>query len=420
MLRCLGLIFSLLGSNLAAQAMPHTTLPHYDLEMTSVEYQQAVRAQEEVNLQDGRPVHQSPELDEVFVFGRRNLDWVAHINKNRKGQPPISLSDASTQEAFPIESPRNYNAKIVRETYDRLVTLLPVEMRKVLVENAPFTDAPPIEEKKFIEFGLLVDRVYQLAARWRLMEPYLFQLSLRKKDDVRGYYFLSRLPDLQDKLDRFSSLPQKTQDQLTGWLMNLCLMRNETVTCRNHLEEAKTRGSLWNFYSRYEPSAREKWQSYFVIPQFRRDVQWNEKEPLVMRVPFAEPRDPEVVRFLRLNIEDEWRWKDWSLKLDFVQTNDPNTTRIEFKPGVTPNVNDLSGSIITMDANTPLTEYNVQWTIRHEYGHTLGFPDCYLEFYDNETGIITSYQFDVSNLMCSRRGHLNDGHFQELKRVYFK
>ena len=73
-----------------------------------------------------------------------------------------------------------------------------------------------------------------------------------------------------------------------------------------------------------------------------------------------------------------------------------------------------------MDANAPLTEYDVKWTIRHEYGHVLGFPDCYLEFWDKELKAIVSYQLDTSDLMCSRRGHLKQRHFDALRDAYFR
>jgi hypothetical protein len=81
-------------------------------------------------------------------------------------------------------------------------------------------------------------------------------------------------------------------------------------------------------------------------------------------------------------------------------------------------VDKLGGNEITMDKNAPLSEYEVQWTIRHEFGHVLGFRDCYLEFYDSTEKAIVSYQFDVTNLMCSRQGHLKEIHYQELKRLY--
>jgi hypothetical protein len=148
-------------------------------------------------------------------------------------------------------------------------------------------------------------------------------------------------------------------------------------------------------------------------------VSWKGSAPELMDVPFVNPQTNEIANFLKTNVENEWRFDRWRLQVSFGDFNPIYTTHIEFKPGVTPNVNALAGNIITMDANTPLTEYNVQWTIRHEYGHTLGFPDCYLEFYDEEARQIVSYQLDISNIMCSRRGHIQATHFNELKRLYF-
>lgn len=73
-----------------------------------------------------------------------------------------------------------------------------------------------------------------------------------------------------------------------------------------------------------------------------------------------------------------------------------------------------------MDADQPLTEYDAQWTIRHEFGHVLGLPDCYLEYYDPDKEVIVSYQIDIDDLMCSRHGHIQGHHLDELKRVYFR
>lgn len=405
---------------LMALSVPAHALPHYDLDMNSEEYSRALQVQERLNLDEGRPLNSSPELDVILEFGRRNLDWVDHINKHRTGQAPISLSSAATQQAFPIEAARTYNAQIVRRQYEELLPQLPAEMRKVLVENGAFTDAPPVDEQTFVDFGLRANRIYQLAARWRLMEPYLDELAQRKKHDLRGYYFLSRTEKLKEKLDGFANLPKDSKAQLTEWLLNLCTMMESPKACQPAFDRAVTENKVFDFYNYHEPFARGQWNSYFKIPQSRPDVQWKSDSPMTMRVPFAQPASQEVVNFLRDNIEDEWRWKSWQLRLNFVQTNDEDTTHVVFVPGVTPNVNGLAGSTITMDANEPLTEYNVQWTIRHEYGHTLGFPDCYLEFYDRDAGAVISYQLDITNLMCSRRGHINDGHIKELQRVYYE
>jgi len=105
----------------------------------------------------------------------------------------------------------------------------------------------------------------------------------------------------------------------------------------------------------------------------------------------------------------------WQLRLDFVKVQGPRTPFVVFEPGITPHV---SFPGIYMDSNAPLTEYDVQWTIRHEFGHVLGLPDCYMEFYDTDIEAMVSYQLDVTNLMCSRRGHIQQTHYDELKRIY--
>jgi hypothetical protein len=73
-----------------------------------------------------------------------------------------------------------------------------------------------------------------------------------------------------------------------------------------------------------------------------------------------------------------------------------------------------------MDANTPLTEWDVQWTIRHEFGHVLGFVDCYLEFYDPSEKAIVTYQLDIDHLMCARSGRMQKSMYDVLKQYYLK
>lgn len=73
-----------------------------------------------------------------------------------------------------------------------------------------------------------------------------------------------------------------------------------------------------------------------------------------------------------------------------------------------------------MDSNQPIEEYDSQWTIRHEFGHVLGLPDCYHEFYDTTQEAYVNYQFDVTDLMCSRAGNMNERIYLELKKAYQK
>jgi hypothetical protein len=134
-----------------------------------------------------------------------------------------------------------------------------------------------------------------------------------------------------------------------------------------------------------------------------------------MIFPFLDPNHSILQSFLQSNIEDEWKVSGWNLLLSFRKNA---AARVEFEAGTVPHVNRIGGDVITMDENSSLDDYGVQWLIRHEFGHVIGFPDCYIEFYDSAVGEIISYQIDTTNLMCSRRGHLLPEHLTQLQRAY--
>jgi hypothetical protein len=230
--------------------------------------------------------------------------------------------------------------------------------------------------------------------------------------------------------------------ELSGWLVGEC--RNiEGVTdtpadpdkpdtpvdanlCQTKLNTAIQRnGNPWSFHQTYVGQAAAHWDSYFDIPAHRSDVTWTGSNPGVFSIPFRDPGREDVKNWLRDNIQDEWKWQTdegpWQLTLAFQPGgSDSEITHVKFEAGATPHVNGIAGNEITMDGNRNIGEYTSRWTIRHEYGHVLGFPDCYLEFYDSAAGEMIQYQLDITNLMCSRKGHLQQRHYDELKRVYFK
>ncbi len=137
-----------------------------------------------------------------------------------------------------------------------------------------------------------------------------------------------------------------------------------------------------------------------------------------MNVVFNTPSLPKFIPYLKNNIEDEFRWENWGMKMTFG--NYSSGPRLVFETGVVPHVNGLGGDTITMDSNQPIEEYESQWTIRHEFGHVLGLPDCYHEFYDTDLKAYVNYQLDITDLMCSRAGNIKERIYLELKKAYAK
>ena len=390
-----------------------------DLDMTGREYASFLWSKhEQVRSLTGDV---TDPLQAILATGKRNLDWLDFINASRTAQTKLELSTPATQAGNPITQARKNNREIVSNDWENLkVTLAPV-VAAVLVNQDPFTTELGISDDQFLDEIRKVDRIYQMASRWLLQEPYLDSYTEGAVYDLRGFYYLQQEPDLEHNLNNFDSLDLAKQTELKGWLLQECVNANlSKSSCAYDLDQAVLARGLAGFHANNLPGAQAVWDSFFKIDATRRDVKWTSRNPNSMTIPFRDPQSPSVLAWLRDNIQDEFKWNGWALHLDFKPTGNDTMTHVVFKEGATPHVNELAGSEITMDGNRNIDEYSSRWTIRHEYGHVLGLPDCYIEFYDESEGVMISYQLDITNLMCSRRGHLQERHFDELKRVYLK
>lgn len=386
---------------------------HLELELTSSDYQNLLKDFYRKNPQ------QKHALDPVMAMGKKSLEWLEFINAHREPENQISFSSPSTQPAYPIEAPRISNPTLILKEFEGLKQTLPGWYQAVLFDGAEFAENPPVPDEEFIQLGMRVEFNYTRASRWLLQEPELEQYAARRRDDIRGYYFAAKDSQFESKLALWSTLGASEKETFSSWLIGMC--RNANVgepTCKKELEKTISEHSNpVAFNAKYFSYGKRRYNSFFDLAVKRGDVEWSPGKPNLMILPFQEPVGTEGAKdFLISNIEEEWQWLPWQLKLFFTKSK--NHPKVEFVAGATPHVNGLGGSIITMDANKPLTEYDVRWTIRHEFGHVMGFPDCYVEFYDSTENLMVSYQLDITNLMCSRRGKLQKIHVDQLKKMY--
>lgn len=387
-------------------------LPHWDLEMTSAEYTALLK---------NVPRDRDRALSVILDTGKRSFDWLQFINAHRPEGKKISFSSPDTQLGYPIATPNFSSPAIIEELYATFFKEAPAWFSEVVLKSGAFPENPGDTDEEYIKWGLRLDRIYQRASRWLLQEPYLGQYASYRKNDVRGYYHLNQYADVKATLDGYSGLGAEEQQKIAEWMAGMCSNGSASLaSCRTELKNLVTAGKpLYPYYQKYLSGGKRMWDGYFLLGGKRKDVTWDSAFIETMTVPFVDPKSSEVERFLTDNIQAEWHLDRWQLQLAF-QSSTAGTAHIVFEAGATPHVNGLGGNTITMDKNQPLTEYNVQWTIRHEFGHVLGYPDCYVEFYDSDQKVMINYQLDITNLMCSRRGHIQDIHYQEAKKAYGK
>jgi hypothetical protein len=390
-------------------------VPHFDLEMSSEEYRQHLRTlpREKFN----QPDH--PAITEALKVGERLQKWISHINSGRAPGEAIRLTSQATRRGTPIERPNSYSPLTIQNDMARAMQEMPVSLRRVINSSGAFPSELPVSDEHFITHGRKLDRLYQSAARYKSLDRFRAHYIRAQARDVRGYHYLVSHKITARELRDVSLIPAKQEAPIRSALTTLCLnTSSENLnSCTRKVADAFAKNTLSAFYESYFPMAKANWESFFNIPAsaVRSDVTWRGN---VARVPFITPAVSRFIPYLQHNIEDEFKWGAWGLKLNFGQFK--QAPMLVLRPGVVPHVNRLGGNEIVMDANQPIEEYESQWTIRHEFGHVLGLPDCYHEFFDEGQQVYVNYQLDITDLMCSRAGDMNERIFQELKRVYKK
>ncbi len=393
--------------------------PHLPLELSFEESQQLLR-QHWVKFGEGMMKANAPETQLAIDGGEKFSKWLKEINKQRAADDQIRLTSGSNRGGgIPIDRPSKYGPKTIKERLQKNLEEMPKSMSEVIYGDKDITTTLPTSKEDFIKFGRMASFLYQTAVRWSTsLEPWLDWYKKNKQRDVRGYYHLKKMADLDEKLDDFNKLESKEQEEIKKHMMDICQNNQYSIkACEKAFESNRKKRNLKELKEQLWPAAMATWNSFFEIRNPRKDVTWNSSEPNVMKAPFIDPKNEKISNWLKENIEDEFKTTSWNFELNFVEEG-KETAYLEFKPNVTPHV--TRGNIIVMDANSPIEEYDVKWTIRHEYGHILRIPDCYIEFYDETEEVAVNYQLDVKDLMCSRAGDFNQRLYDELKRVYYK
>ncbi len=391
-------------------ASAETHVPHMDLEMSSAEYSQILSSLP-------KSLKADPEVETAIKLGMRLSAWVAKVNTGRTAETAIRLTSAATRRGIPIDKPNIYNPSIIKKTQEEVLRDMPASMRDVILGTKDVPGTIDLDDETFIKHARLLDRNYQSAARYKSLNPYRSDYTQRAAQDVRGYYYFSSNKITATELRDTTLIPADKVKPIKDALAGICKNGSFWGNCASAVEKAWTENKLGEFYAKYFPGAKKLWDEFFIIPEgaARTDFSWSGS---TLSVVFNTPSIPKFIPYLKTNIEDEFRWNNWGLKMNFGSF--PRGPKLVFEPGVVPHVNGLGGDTITMDSNQPIEEYESQWTIRHEFGHVLGLPDCYHEFYDTDLRAFVNYQLDITDLMCSRAGNMKERIYLELKKAYTK
>lgn len=375
--------------------------------------------EEKISLQNSLLDPEVKELENLLSMGKKANQWISTINAQRPKEAWLDLSSPKNSGGIPFYDPLKNNTSILKKRLEDFLFKTHPLLIEHLLSNEPLPSTPPllVSDEEFLNSLRNLDRIYQATIRWAKAREWLSWYINKSIFDVRAFLHLSEIPNLEIVLKNYPTMPSQEQTQYSKWLIDLCKNGDfDPQDCRYELAPYLKRNNLFGFYERFKKYGQKMYDLFFTIKKTRPEIFWD-SEKNVLTSPFQIPLSFEVQNWLKLNVEAEWSKNQKNLILDFKKSND-DIPSIQFKSGVTANVNGIAGNLITMESEYPLSSLDQMWTIRHEYGHVLGFEDCYLEFYDTNEKAMIYYEIDIDNLMCSRNGKIQDIHFKELLKAY--
>ncbi len=290
---------------------------------------------------------------------------------------------------------------------------------EALIKGEEIRDELLLDTKTDEAIMLLPELNYlaSLALRFKSYSCAKEALETRRKDDVRQYLSLSNksclLSDktdcLEAELEKYSSLTKERQSELEKDLLSICERNEKREICASEWYVMKQKGEALKFYqSRSRILEKETYSKLFKLnDRFRRFNCEKRENTLVMSVPFFSSNgafSSYNEAYTELLSKAERYWSNSKFKIEFYDAKKAKgSVQVIRTTDFISRVNEATPLFIELSKSTK--GIMASKTFAHEFGHVLGFPDCYLEFFEREKNQIIYYELDHKrkNLMCSLR-----------------
>lgn len=267
------------------------------------------------------------------------------------------------------------------------------------------------------QIGKEINSLRDKLNRWKAAQCSLYFLEQKSKNDVRTYMNLkensceisSSEGCLERQLVNYKKLPLATQRSLKKSLMSLCLEQFMAPLCEADFAQSLREKNLLKFSKFYLEAFKKRRVDKLFSIAYPRKFKCEKKESgkVIIKIPFY-LSNSQVSSFsggakgIFNFIENKWKNSNVEIKLinapKFVQNK---TLNIQFTNLGVSTVDERRPK--TMNIDRRLTGYRLAQTISHEFGHVLGFPDCYIQFFDRKSSELVYYELDHGrqNIMCS-------------------